>query len=75
MQFFSGHLEIPTEKNGHPQSMEMVPLMPRTETKDSVITLDYVSMFYIMEPPKIILFTQIFYKQENDEHDSFIFET
>ena len=60
MHFLSGHLEIPTEKNGHPQSMEMVPLMPRTEAKDSVITLDYVSMFYIMESPKILLLDNIY---------------
>ena len=52
MHFLSGHLEIPTEKNGHPQSMEMVPLMPRTETKDSVITLDYVRCFISSNHPK-----------------------
>lgn len=50
-QFILGHLEIPNDKNGHPQSMEMVPLMSRTEAKDSVITLDYVSMYHIIKSP------------------------
>ena len=42
--YLSGQLEIPGDRNGQlQQAMEMSPLIPRTETKDSVITLDYVS--------------------------------
>ena len=41
----SGQLEIPVEKNGRmTQSMEMIPLISKSEAKDSLITLDYVSI-------------------------------
>ena len=44
-----GQLEIPTEKNGHlQQSMEMIPLISKSDAKDSVITLDYVSNFKLL---------------------------
>ena len=45
MCFSSGQLEIPGEKNGRmTQSMEMIPLISKSEAKDSLITLDYVSI-------------------------------
>mgnify|MGYP001439226910 CR=1 FL=1 len=37
--------------------MEMVPLMSRTEAKDSVITLDYVSMYDIIKLGEVNCFS------------------
>ena len=46
--FYIGQLEIPVEKNGRmTQSMEMIPLL-KSEAKDSLITLDYVSIRYVI---------------------------